>query len=76
MILRRLIKADYKTIEPKHNDRRTIEQFLFFPRTIRGETRWLERVRIHQYFSKPFSYSFDNGEWKDVEFVEIPKANE
>ena len=75
MILRRVIKADYKTVEPEHGDWRTIEQFLFFPRQVRGEIRWLERVQIRQYFDKPsYSYSWEPGKWKDGQFVEIPKA--
>ena len=43
-------------VPPNQGDSRVIERFLYLPRTIQGETRWLETAWIDQvYFmvSKP-----------------------
>ena len=47
--------------------RRVIYRFLFFPRTIRGERRWLEFAYIKQRYS---SFTTGKGWWKDVEWTD------
>ena len=36
----------------RHDQRRIIKRFLFLPRTVRGETRWLEFAEIEQRVAK------------------------
>lgn len=38
---------------PRHGDTRTITKFLWYPLTINGITRWLEVVKIKQWYSGP-----------------------
>lgn len=35
---------------PDYGDRRIISEFLFFPKTLDGETRWLESAKIRQSY--------------------------
>jgi hypothetical protein len=35
---------------PDYGDRRIISEFLFFPKTLDGETRWLEFAEIIQSY--------------------------
>jgi hypothetical protein len=68
-----------KIFKPKETLRlgieRTVTRFLFLPRTINGETRWLELVKIKQRFQKiPVSgYELHapaaNIKWVDVEWI-------
>jgi len=37
---------------PKDGDQRECSAFLFFPKTINGETRWLERARWLQVYTQ------------------------
>lgn len=52
--------------KPKNGDRRVITKFLFFPRNIWGDVRWLERVKIEQRFVDFAGYRW----WKDIIFME------
>lgn len=49
-------------------DVRTINKFLFLPRTINGQSRWLEWARIKQEY-RPGSWS-DGPYWEDIEWVD------
>lgn len=50
--------------EPKSNDQRIIKKFLLSPKTIKGETRFLEIAYITQeYLLGCFGYF-----WKDIEW--------
>lgn len=44
-----------KEAPPKHGDIRVIRRFLFLPRTINNERRWLEFAHIYQ--------RWDDGQW-------------
>lgn len=76
MILQRLVSSTGKYVRPQPDDQRVLEKYLFFPKYIRGECRWLERVRIRQiYTNVGCQYSWQH-HWLDINFVEIPKSNE
>lgn len=51
---------------PNSYSERIIIRFLFFPRTIQGETRWLEFARIKQYYWLP---EHGPGWWTDKEWM-------
>jgi hypothetical protein len=55
---------------------RVVTRFLFWPKTINGESRWLELVRIKQRFQKipvPGGYEMHppsaNIKWVDIEWI-------
>lgn len=48
--------------EPKENDTRLIHRFLFVPRKINDEWRWLERAQIQQEWVS-FNNYHDKLEW-------------
>ena len=48
---------------PVNVDTRIKEKFLIFPLKIKSEIRWLEKVKIRQYYS---SY---HGKWKNDYFM-------
>jgi hypothetical protein len=50
--------------KPNDGDTRIFRTFLFLPRTLNGETRWLEKARIKQRYWWNF-----NG-WEDIAFVD------
>lgn len=50
-------------VDYRLHDQRIILKFLFFPRNIGGETRWLELTRIRQI-------RVEYNEWKDLEFID------
>lgn len=67
---------------PKEEELRNITTFLFTPRCIRGETRWLEVVTIRQQFHESRLVHCRNeyggvylnvlcSEWEDVDFLDI-----
>ena len=39
--------------KPRLGSSRVVYRFLMLPRTLQGETRWLEYVRIRQYYQNP-----------------------
>ena len=47
--------------QPDLGAKRVISKFLWFPIKLEGEYRWLERVKIIQYFRT--SLRFDNVYW-------------
>lgn len=62
--------------KPKPGDIRRIKKFLFFPRHIRAETRWLCASEILQIYSESGTstgYDFSFAGWKDVEWSEKVK---
>lgn len=44
-----------------HGDKRIINKFLFLPRTIRNETRWLSFEKIEQKYM--------NNSWQDIAWI-------
>jgi hypothetical protein len=56
-------KVKYPTI----GDTRIIKRFLFLPRCIEGEVRWLEFVKIKQMYKINY---MDADSWYDIAFVD------
>lgn len=61
--------------KPVEGTMRVISKFLFFPRTIQGETRWLERAGIRQirrYHEDDMrdAYSESFWYWEDERWVD------
>ena len=52
--------------EPKWGDFRERSEFLLLPRTVGGETRWLERGKWEQRYSQPV---FDGADWIDIRWL-------
>jgi len=59
----------WKIKKPKVGDERLLHKFLFFPREINDEIRWLEWVIIEQRYY--FGYDFGN-HWEDLRWVDSP----
>ena len=59
------IKRKYRT-----GDTRIIIKFLFLPKTINGETRWLEKAKIYQSFDFYYDFIFPLSEWTDIKWVD------
>ena len=55
----------WNTPEKVYTGTRVIKRFLLFPRTINGETRWLEWAEIEQ---ENILY-MDCDHWEDVEWI-------
>ena len=56
-------------IQPELGKTRTITKFLIFPKTINGETRWLEKVTYTQVVV--YNILHDTGiKWKDCKWVD------
>lgn len=56
---------------PQLGDQRIVEKFLFFPKWIDGETRWLGSAKILQEWSRavrsdPVGCSYPIQYWRDV----------
>lgn len=49
---------------------RIIEKFLIFPKTINGETRWLEKAKIKQRFEFYIDVVIPLSEWDDIKWVD------
>lgn len=77
----------YKKEKLKIGDTRVISKFLFWPKTIGGETRWMENVSIEQetyYYShttkganrfRPFHNDpSTNYKWQDNCWLDEPKG--
>ncbi len=60
--------------KPKPGDTRVVKKFLWLPRTINGETRWLEWGRVGQELKKvmraDFYALYYAHEWVDVRWVD------
>lgn len=59
----------------KIGDRRKIKRFLFFPKKIKGEWRWLEICRILQeriecVGTMPEGGAYDAWKWKNIEWLD------
>lgn len=56
---------------PQPYETRTVSKFLFLPKTIDGETRWLERAKIFQQYrpdvdsAGSIEYSWQDISWKE-----------
>lgn len=68
MTFTKLISSTYKGLAKKH-DERILQTFLWFPRWIGGESRWLERVKIRQIYTNWEIYGVYNCSWHNVEFI-------
>jgi hypothetical protein len=54
--------------QPDYGAKRTITKFLFFPKRIRGETRWLEIATFEQeYLDTRTSRDWLDWKWVDTE---------
>ena len=54
--------------EPNHGDVRFITKFLLFPKTIHGETRWLETAcwkEQCEFYTFPFRFKYD---WRVIQW--------
>lgn len=52
--------------QPVEGTVRVINKFLFFPRTIQGETRWLEKTKIKQirkYYQDDMRDAYSKSFW-------------
>ena len=57
-----------KRRQPMFNDERIINKFLFFPKEINNDVRWLERVMYKEIFLKSYPsgiYSWVKDCWID-----------
>lgn len=53
----------WRKVKPVIGDERVVSEFLFFPKTLDKETRWLEFAEIRQmYWGRPWT----KGSWEDV----------
>ena len=69
MKLVKLISANY-TGDPHRGSERTLKRFMWLPKSIRGEIRWLSSGTYRQKWIS--AYSWDDGkegEWRDEEFI-------
>jgi hypothetical protein len=59
-------------IKTKHHfgDTRIISKFLFLPKELNGEIRWLERVKIKQKFQFYMNIIIVCEEWEDYDWVD------
>jgi hypothetical protein len=54
----------------KNGDVRIVEKFLFLPKTINGETRWLEKAKFRQRFEFYYDALYVWEEWNDMNWVD------
>ena len=47
-----------RKVKPKDGDRRIVRVFLFFPRKLEGEWRWLEMATIEQWYVETITYDY------------------
>lgn len=61
--------------QPRSYDMRIISKFLIFPKILKDECRWLEKVKINQTYIQSIKYSrhanryYSVYEWVDVSFI-------
>lgn len=61
----------WKSKEPAHwGDYREITKFAWFPITLNSETRWLEKVTLHQTYERAGWLSLTEWYWKSHSFVD------
>jgi hypothetical protein len=56
--------------ETRDGTQRIVTRFLFFPKTLFNETRWLEFAQILQTWNAS-SYRDIDGEWEDIRWADI-----
>lgn len=59
---------------PAEGDIRHRSEFLFFPKTINGKTRWLEHAQWTEKYGRVWTTSFSGSHWYD--WVAISWDNE
>jgi hypothetical protein len=72
MTFNKIISATYLG-EPKKGDKRVVERFLLIPKSVRGEWRWLCKVRISQIYLSDYEYSDYNKTWRNLEYIDDDK---
>jgi len=58
----------------QYGDRRVVRKFLWFPKSLLDETRWLEFAYIEERFEDGFGFSYDIKtlyKWVEKNFVEL-----
>jgi hypothetical protein len=50
---------------PKHGDNRLVRRFLWLPKRVSNERRWLEVAAWQQRFAQT-DHPFDCGQWRDM----------
>ena len=65
--------------KPKYGDKRMVIKFLWFPKTLNDETRWLETTAIIQLFSEvtqkvtgpidPIGFNIFRDKWVDTQWL-------
>lgn len=64
----------WKSKKPRYYDEhRHITKFLFFPKKVNHEWRWLERVTILQKVDRIYSTYTSNLCWVDVKWIDKKK---
>lgn len=56
---------------PVVGDKRIKTQFLWSPKMLNGESRWMETVRIEQVFGVNRKSKKKSEEWLDVNWVDV-----
>jgi|SaaInlV_165m_DNA_1040744.scaffolds.fasta_scaffold27038_5 hypothetical protein len=59
-----------KFVNPNEGDQRVIKKFLFFPKNIDGQTRWLEWARILQRYCHFESSGRESRYWVSIKWGE------
>jgi len=66
-------------VPPNLGDSRVIERFLYLPKTIQGETRWLETAWIDQVYCEVMvnrgKFNQPEAQWKDRTWETNPDAD-
>jgi hypothetical protein len=67
----RWYKGNVSKLARKKGDQRCIVVFLWFPKNIDGDVRWLEKVWMRQEVIDKSKYSYDPTDlhWKDVKWT-------
>jgi len=54
----------------KNGDVRIVEKFLLLPKTINGETRWLEKTKFRQRFEFYYDALYVWEAWRDMNWAD------
>lgn len=69
------MKYKFKTLENRLGEKRTIEKFLWFPKILNRELRWLEKAKIIQMICQvddggSMEWGCYKYKWIDIEWTE------
>lgn len=59
-----------KKLKYLSGDTRIISKFLLLPKSLDGEMRWLERVKIKQVFQFYMDFVVVCEEWEDIKWID------